>query len=71
MPPCDRCHEQAGRPGHFPPHHDLEPGPVLRDEGGQKVYTYRCRRCGQAMLLQAPSADLPDRWSFGGRTCRR
>jgi len=43
---------------------------VLRNEAGLKVYSYRCRACGQEMLLQAPASDLPDRWAFGARPCR-
>ncbi len=65
MLPCDRCKGQAGRPGHLPPHPDLEKAPGLSPREGATAHAYQCRKCGHMLVLQSPGRDMPDFWVLG------
>ncbi|KJK22502.1 hypothetical protein UB46_21405 [Burkholderiaceae bacterium 16] len=70
MLPCERCERQAGRPGHLPPHPDLEAARTDAPAVGGAAYVYRCRQCGHTMVLRSPSPEVPDYWALGGDEAR-
>ncbi|MCY0858021.1 hypothetical protein [Cupriavidus sp. D39] len=64
MLPCERCKRQAGRPGHLPPHEDLEAARANAAAQDGAPFVYRCRQCGFTMVLRSPSLEVPDYWAL-------
>lgn len=60
---CDLCLSQLDRPGYFPPHRMLVKLATLRNTSGRNAFAYRCRQCGETLLLAAADLEESDRWT--------
>lgn len=60
---CALCLSQLDRPGYFPPHPKLVKSATLRTTSGESSFAYRCRQCGETLLLTASNPEAPDRWT--------
>nr|WP_228771060.1 hypothetical protein [Cupriavidus sp. U2] len=60
---CGLCLSQLDRPGYFAPHPKLVKSETLRTTAGENAFAYRCRQCGETLLLTAADREAPDRWT--------